>query len=203
MAEVQEGGYEELYIPRAEVSFDPGDPDPGKMDEETIAHGLATEYRYGGHTDPLVNVAQHAVDTVALLEEMGYGSEVQFYGLHHDSAEAYLGDSQKPNKEAVPAMDEFEDIWQETIWDFLGLGTPDPEQSAAVKEADSQLYLYEVENLFSNQQHAEAAGRAVKVEDWSEKQGVRDLDEIIDLERTYEKSKEDFLTLHRQLASEI
>jgi 5'-deoxynucleotidase YfbR-like HD superfamily hydrolase len=203
MAEIQETSYDKLYIPRDGVWFDPEEPDPGKMDEESIAHGLATEFRYGGHTEPLVTVAQHAVDTATLLGEMGYGAEVQLYGLHHDSAEAYLGDSQKPNKEAVPPLDEFEDVWQQSVWDFLDLGAPSQEQYQAVKDADHQLYLYEVENLFENPQHADAAGGVVDIQDWSEIEEVTtDIDEIVNLDTTVEGSKQEFLDAHHRLVDQ-
>jgi len=112
MSDAQQEAYSKLYIPSDGVWFD---PHPEKMDLDTIAHGMATEFRYGGHTDPLVNVAQHAPDTSKLLEELGYDERLQFYGIHHDSSEAYTGDLQKPNKEALTSIDVFEDAWQDSV----------------------------------------------------------------------------------------
>lgn len=202
MSDSQEA-YSKLYIPSDGVWFDPMDPDPEKMDIETIAHGLATEFRYGGHTDPLVNVAQHAVDTSTLLQELGYDERLQFYGLHHDSSEAYTGDLQKPNKEVIPSVDGFEDAWQEAVWEFLDVLPPTQSQYDAVKDVDYQLYGFEVDNLFENREHAKQAIGSVGVPEWNPSNGVPDLDELIDFDKGVEKSREEFLDRHEELVKRI
>jgi 5'-deoxynucleotidase YfbR-like HD superfamily hydrolase len=203
MAEASDGCYDRLYIPRDGVWFDPRDPEPEKMSVETIAHGLATEFRYGGHTDPLVNVAQHSVDTARLLEEHGYGPEIQFYGLHHDSAEAYLGDSQKPNKEVISGIDELEDIWQEAVWDFLEVGSPTPKQESTVKDADYMLYTFEADRLFENGEHSREATSRVDLEERDQQEELATLEDIVDLDQAYMESKESFLETHRDLVTRI
>lgn len=195
-----ESDYGRLYIPRDGVWFDPEDPDPEKMSLESIAHGLATEFRYGGHTDPLVNVAQHSVDTAKLLDEHGYSPEIQFYGLHHDSAEAYLGDVQKPNKEVLPSLEELEDAWQEAIWDFLDVESPDPSQKSSVKDVDYMLYLFEAEKLFENREHSREATARVELE---EEEEIPSVAEITDLDQTYQESKNEFLEMHEDLVTRI
>lgn len=203
MAETSDDCYDKLYIPRDGVWFDPEDPDPEKIDVESIAHGLATEFRYGGHTDPLVNVAQHSVDTARLLEEHGYGPELQFYGLHHDAAEAYLGDSQKPNKEVLPALDELEDVWQDAIWESLGIAPPTPEHYSAVKDMDYMLYTFEADRLFENGEHSREATDRVELDEEEEIDSMAALEDIVNLDQTYQQSKRDFLELHEDLATKI
>lgn len=202
MAE-SDGSYDRLYIPRDGVYFDPDDPDPEKMSVGSIAHGLATEFRYGGHTEPLINVAQHSVDTAKLLEEHGYDSEIQFYGLHHDSAEAYLGDEQKPNKELMPAREELEDIWQEAIWDFLEVDPPTPGQKSAVKDVDFMLYLFESEKLFENDQHRREAGARIDESQLAGQMSLEDVDDVVDLDQMYQESKNEFLEMHEDLITKI
>ena len=202
MSDSQEA-YSKLYIPSDGVWFDPMDPDPEKMDIDTIAHGLATEFRYGGHTDPLVNVAQHAVDTSTLLQELGYDERLQFYGLHHDSSEAYTGDLQKPNKEVIQSVDGFEDAWQEAVWDFLGVEAPDEAQYKAVKDVDYQLFGYEVEKLFENREHAEETLENVGVPEWAVNDEIPDIDDIIDFDKGVEQSREEFLDRHEELVKRI
>jgi hypothetical protein len=203
MSDTQREAISKLYIPSDGVYFDPSDPDPEKMNLDTIAHGLATEFRYGGHTEPLVNVAQHAVDTSTLLEELGYNERVQFYGLHHDSSEAYIGDLQKPNKEALTCFDGFEDAWQDAVWDFLDVENPTQAQYDAVKEVDYQLYGFEADNLFENRNHAEQAIEAAGVPEWDTRNGVPDLDELVDFERGVEESRGAFLDRHGELVTRI
>lgn len=204
MSEASDEQYEMLYIPRDGVKFDPRDPDPDKMSIESIAHGLAYEFRYGNHTDPLVNVAQHSVDTADLLEEQGYGPEIQFYGLHHDSNEAYIGDNQKPLKVDNPILEEVEDIWQDTVWDFLGINAPDDEQHRTVKMADSQLYLYESKELYKDEEHSEDAEGRVDSREWD-----MSPEEVIDYlgkrnwQKSPEESKTEFLEMHEDLVSKI
>lgn len=203
MSDNQQEAYSKLYIPSDGVWFDPLDPDPEKMDVETIAHGLATEYRYGGHTDPLVNVAQHAVDTADLLQELGYDERIQFYGLHHDSSEAYTGDLQKPNKEVLLTVDDFEDAWQEAVWSFLDVKAPTQDQYETVKDVDYQLYGFEVDNLFENREHAEQAIGSVGVPEWNPNDEIPGLDELVDFDKSREQSKEDFLERHEELVTRI
>lgn len=203
MSEESGTSYERLYIPRDGVWFDPENPDPDKMSVESIAHGLATEFRYGGHTDPLVNVAQHATDTARLLEEQGYDAEIQFYGLHHDSAEAYLGDVQKPNKEVLKSLDEFEDIWQEAVWSFLEVEIPNPMQKSTVKEMDYMLYLFESKELFENGEHSQEAGQRVDVENIQSQVDLNDVGRVVDFDQAYQDSKKEFLEMHEDLITRI
>ncbi len=202
MTETQES-YNKLFIPSDGVYFDPENPDPDKMNIDTIAQGLATEFRYGGHSDPLVTVAQHAVDTAEVLRELGYDAEMQFYGLHHDSAEAYLGDAQKPNKEVTPGIDEMEEVWQEAVWEFLDVPTPTEQQYGAIKEVDYRLYLHEVFELFENGAHAEAVQESFELDDWSVDEEMPDIDELVELGTPMQKARAEFLNTHERLSNEI
>lgn len=73
-------------------------PDPDTIILEDIAHALSMICRYGGHTGRFYSVAEHAVLVSRRLEELGYGRKVCAAGLHHDDAEAYLGDIPRPLK---------------------------------------------------------------------------------------------------------
>lgn len=65
---------------------------------EDIAHALSQTCRYGGHCKHFYSVAEHAVYVSRRLEQKGYSRDVQLAGLHHDDAEAYLGDIPRPMK---------------------------------------------------------------------------------------------------------
>jgi hypothetical protein len=70
---------------------------------EDIAHALANTCRYGGHCQRFYSVAEHAVFVSRRLERKGHSRSVQLAGLHHDDAEAYLGDIPRPMKSLLGA----------------------------------------------------------------------------------------------------
>lgn len=80
----------------------PLDLDPDTIHIEDIAHALANQCRYSGHTRKFYSVAQHCVLAVRAGREMlklGSDIEMLFTILMHDAAEAYLQDVARPLKE--------------------------------------------------------------------------------------------------------
>lgn len=80
------------------VYVDVTDPDPDKISVEDIAHALSNVCRYGGHCKRFYSVAEHAVFVSRRVGAMGGDVRAQLAGLHHDDAEAYLGDIPRPIK---------------------------------------------------------------------------------------------------------
>ncbi len=77
---------------------DTKNPHPDQITLEDIAHALSNTCRYGGHCAYNYSVAQHAVFCSIRLERRGHGPLRQLGALHHDDAEAYLGDIPRPMK---------------------------------------------------------------------------------------------------------
>lgn len=73
-------------------------PDHRDVCLEDIAHALANTCRFGGHCSQFYSVAEHAVLVSKRLEQKGGSLPLLFGGLHHDDAEAYLGDIPRPMK---------------------------------------------------------------------------------------------------------
>ena len=65
---------------------------------EDIAHSLALQCRFNGHTPRFYSVAEHSVRVSELCEKIGYNRETRLMALLHDAAEAYLGDIIRPVK---------------------------------------------------------------------------------------------------------
>lgn len=76
------------------------DPQPEQIELVDIARGLAFECRYGRQVTTFYSVAEHALYVCELVSNVGY-PELAFAALHHDSAEAYMGDLTKPMKWAL------------------------------------------------------------------------------------------------------
>jgi uncharacterized protein len=79
------------------------DPRPEDIVLEDIAHSLAMQPRYNGHTDNHYSIAQHSVNVAERVARMrtdsfGDSKVVVLQGLLHDAAEAYTGDIVQPLK---------------------------------------------------------------------------------------------------------
>lgn len=83
----------DFIVTRSGVKFHPLDPRPEDILIEDIAHSLANQCRYTGHTSRYYSVAEHSVRVALLLPR-----ELRLAGLLHDAAEAYLGDVARPLK---------------------------------------------------------------------------------------------------------
>lgn len=76
-------------------------PQPEQIELVDIARGLAFECRYGRQVTTFYSVAEHALYVCELVSQRSRDWRVQFAALHHDSAEAYMGDLTKPMKWAL------------------------------------------------------------------------------------------------------
>lgn len=101
-----------------------------------IAQALSRQCRYNGHVVGFLSVARHGVWVAELLRDAGEPAEVIYAGLHHDDAEAYLGDIIRPMKyrPEMSAYLEIEKAAEAVIFEALGVTNPLP---PAVHEADA------------------------------------------------------------------
>lgn len=77
-------------------------PQPEQIELVDIARGLAFECRYGRQVTTFYSVAEHALYVCELVtQDQPFARDLQFAALHHDSAEAYMGDLTKPMKWAL------------------------------------------------------------------------------------------------------
>jgi uncharacterized protein len=75
------------------IFLDPFDPDPEKIDITDIAHALANQCRFSGHTKRRWSVAHHSCLVSALCPD-----EFKLDGLLHDAHEAFCVDLPTPIK---------------------------------------------------------------------------------------------------------
>lgn len=76
-------------------------PDHRQIGVTAVAHALSQTCRYGGSCVAYFSVAEHAVLVAKKLRHMDAPISLQLAGLHHDDAEAFLGDIQRPMKPLI------------------------------------------------------------------------------------------------------
>lgn len=137
--------------------FDPLNPRAEDVRIEDIAQALACTCRFGGHTPRFYSVAQHALHVSELVLAHTKSIPAALLALHHDSAEAYVGDICRPLKNSLVfhadhaplSFDYVETNVLIVIHTALGI-TPTPEHNAIVSEADNAMLYYEFQGLFKS-----------------------------------------------------
>lgn len=136
--------------------FDLLNPKPEQVCIEDIAHSLAYQCRYTGHTRSFYSVAQHCV----LMAENQDLPGDPIKKLLHDTDEAYLGDIAKPWKlllyVEIP-LTSIQKNYHQTIKNFelgiqdvigLALGV-DLSYSAEVKKSDIRMAATEIRDVMT------------------------------------------------------
>ncbi len=135
------------------LKFYPLDPRPEAVCLQDIAHALAHICRWTGHVSYHYSVAQHAVQVALAVEQMA--PDLALLALHHDDAEAYLGDIARPWKRNLwvtqqdddATVDEVEEGVRAVILDALGVRVPAAEAWDVIRVADNRVLQAEAETL--------------------------------------------------------
>jgi 5'-deoxynucleotidase YfbR-like HD superfamily hydrolase len=155
-----------------------------------IAHALSNTCRWGGHARFFYSVAQHSIIVANSLPT----PELQFMGLMHDAAEAYVGDMIGPLKrlESLSGYKALENAVHDAIATRLGLPIGFQE-IPEVRNADLRALATECEDLcFSSKEH----------ENWLAKSLPEPFDDSIPAwSAAY--SKTEFLKLYHRLWYEL
>jgi 5'-deoxynucleotidase YfbR-like HD superfamily hydrolase len=164
--------------------FDPIFPDPTEIRIMDIAHALANQCRFSGHTRWHYSVAQHSVSVSHMVPEKD-----ALWGLMHDAAEAYLVDLPRPLKRQPGLGTEYKLIearLERAIAARFGLYLPIPD---SVKEADSRMLVTEQRDLMPGWTGCKDGYPDVKPYDFAIPQKMPD------------KAERDFLERFRELYS--
>lgn len=120
---------------------------PDQIRIRDIARGLATKFRYNGHTVVPYTVAEHSV-----IVSLYVAPEFARQALLHDATEAYLGDMIRPIKyrPIMKAYREAEARLELVIFDRFRIGATE-ESYKAVKAIDDRILIDEIGQLISRQ----------------------------------------------------
>lgn len=129
------------------AGLDLRNPDPRAVTLHDVARGLSHTCRFAGQTKRFYSVAEHAVLVAEHLADMDAAVDVQLAGLHHDDAEAFLGDLTRQLKLLLPGYAGLEREMQVAIRCALGMPEPDPDTVALVKLADDWALAAEAHSL--------------------------------------------------------
>jgi uncharacterized protein len=116
------------------------DPQPDEICIEDIAHALAMQCRFAGHTRFHFSIAQHCY----ILSLLGKDILQCFQLLMHDASEAYLVDVPRPLKPDLTNYYEIEDRIMTVIAAKFGFDWP---MTPEVKRMDTQMLFTERNQL--------------------------------------------------------
>lgn len=152
---------------------DPLDLRPEDVCVEDIAHHLSQTCRFNGAPPIFYSVAEHAVHVAGLVEYHA-GPVAALFALHHDDAEAYLGDQIRPVKSSLfvsmgifneaddPICKGFEDLEDQVMGAiFRALFTSEQiwEEAKArdlIKRADNAILAAELRSFWGPSAEADA-----------------------------------------------
>lgn len=120
------------------VKFHFLDPQPDEICIADIAHSLAHQCRFSGHTRVFYSVAQHSIEVAK------NSGELLLTGLLHDASEAYIHDIPSPVKPYLKSYKKMEDKIMRAIAKKFGLVYPLPQ---IVKDADAMCLKAEAKGL--------------------------------------------------------
>lgn len=114
-------------------------PARGDVSIKDIAHSLANQCRFAGHSKRFYSVAEHSLYVSRVLP-----CRLALVGLLHDAAEAYVQDITRPLKEALPEHKFVEGVVWAAIADRFSLPDELPQE---IKTADMRMLATEAEYL--------------------------------------------------------
>lgn len=132
------------------IQFSYSDCKPEDIRIKDIARALSNICRFTGHCARFYSVAQHSV----LVSEHTTNA---FYGLMHDTAEAYVGDVNRPMKSLFKEGDPYTNMDKKAWWAITNAWTVLQNATHAEKEdcktVDMRMLVTESHDLLLNGPH--------------------------------------------------
>jgi hypothetical protein len=107
-----------------------------------VAHALAHQCRFNGHTKQFYSVAHHCV-----IMSREIPPEFALYALLHDAGEAYIGDIPQPVKACLSEIRAIEEGVLAAVYEAAGIRSLDEEAERLVRLYDLKMLLTERQQL--------------------------------------------------------
>jgi len=118
------------------------DPKPEEVDINDIAHSLALQCRFNGHTNSFYSIAQHSVLVSKIVNP-----KQALAALFHDASEAYTGDLISPLKRFLPPVfKEIEKKIESAIFQHFNINEEEVDHKE-IKRADKIALFTEMRDL--------------------------------------------------------
>ena len=124
------------------VAFDLVEPTPAMVSIKDIAHALANQCRFAGHSRRYYSVAEHCLYVSRALPPA-----LRLQGLLHDAAEAYVHDIVRPLKGMLP---DYRPIELRIMKAIAGRFDLPVHPSRELHEADQRMLATEAEHLMAS-----------------------------------------------------
>lgn len=175
--------------------------------DEIISRGMRTA-RYNAGTEPIVFLGAHSYRVMKVLEKAGAPVKLRFYGLHHDSAEPFLGDIVRPVRKHLEGIESTEMQILESLWDYYGVENPTESQWSRVMEADEKVLIWELDKVYNDGRSGEIIRTLHSRNGWDKSPDtlIDEVDQLIDpgmSEISRSEARRKFLDSHRELLSRI
>lgn len=112
-----------------------------------IAHSVALQARYLGHTDRFYSIAEHLILVSKMAEVGGEDALTVRAAFLHDAHEAYLGDFPSPFKQSIPGLKAFEHEIESRVLEAFDLPPKNYEVWAKVKRYDVMALHFEAQAM--------------------------------------------------------
>lgn len=129
------------------VKFQFMNPKAHQIVLEDVALALSRTCRYGGHSKRFYSVAEHTILMSDWVLKQPWGTPLDaLTALHHDDAEAYIGDLPRPCKQNIPQFKAVEEGIDEVVAERFQTQYPFP---GWLKTADTAILLDERAQIMS------------------------------------------------------
>jgi uncharacterized protein len=119
------------------------DPKSEEVDLKDIAHSLALQCRFNGHSNSFYSIAQHSVLVSRIVSP-----DQALAGLFHDASETYTGDIVSPLKKFLPPeFKKIEKAIEEVIFEHFGIKNINHNE---IKRADKIALFTEMRDLMKS-----------------------------------------------------
>ncbi|UUV46463.1 5'-nucleotidase [Bacillus phage vB_BanS-Thrax3] len=114
---------------------------------EDMIHSISQLSRFVGHSSRTYTVGEHVLWCALMAHKLEYSPRLTLLTLIHDFEEAYMNDVPTPLKDLLPEYKQIAKDVSRTIYEYLEVAPPTPEEKVLVKRIDLTMLAIEMRDL--------------------------------------------------------